>query len=201
MFALDGPIYSFMKKISDLVILNLCWLLFCLPVFTIGASFAAFFAISFDRKRGIDNPIFITYFKYFKKYFARGTLLMLVILFSLAIIVSNFIYWNYIVQGFFADVMGIVALALCVPVGLLFIYGFAGIAVFECGIKLYIKKVFYIAYKYPMQSIKMMLVWVFIVIFNMLNLYSNLLFLLIGFAPIVHVFISQGLFLTYEKES
>ena len=34
----DNPVFSFMGKLGDVVVLNLAWLLCCVPVATIGGS-------------------------------------------------------------------------------------------------------------------------------------------------------------------
>ena len=44
-FNYDSPFWSFMSRIADLVIVNILWLVFCIPVFTIGASTAAMLSL------------------------------------------------------------------------------------------------------------------------------------------------------------
>ena len=39
----DSPIMSFLARVADLVILNVLWLLCCLPVVTAGASTTAMY--------------------------------------------------------------------------------------------------------------------------------------------------------------
>ena len=51
-FNYDSPFWSFMSRVADLVILNLLWLLFCIPVFTIGASTAAMYRVTLNMVRG-----------------------------------------------------------------------------------------------------------------------------------------------------
>ena len=40
-FNMDGPIFRFLNKMADLCILNLIFMICCLPVITIGASLTA----------------------------------------------------------------------------------------------------------------------------------------------------------------
>ena len=44
MFDPNGPLMIALGKLADIVICNLMFILFCLPVFTVGASLAALFA-------------------------------------------------------------------------------------------------------------------------------------------------------------
>ena len=37
-FNYDSPFWSFMSRIADLVIVNILWLVFCIPVFTINGG-------------------------------------------------------------------------------------------------------------------------------------------------------------------
>lgn len=41
----DSPIMSFLARVADLVILNVLWLLCCLPVVTAGASTTAMYHV------------------------------------------------------------------------------------------------------------------------------------------------------------
>ena len=40
----DGPMMTALSKLADIVICNVMFVLFCLPVFTIGASLTALFS-------------------------------------------------------------------------------------------------------------------------------------------------------------
>ena len=51
-FNYDSPFWSFMSRIADLVIVNILWLVFCIPVFTIGASTAAMYRVTLNLVRG-----------------------------------------------------------------------------------------------------------------------------------------------------
>lgn len=43
LFNYDNPIWRFIGKLADLMILNLLWIICSLPVFTIGASTTALY--------------------------------------------------------------------------------------------------------------------------------------------------------------
>lgn len=83
MFSFLSPDSRFMQvlnRISDLVILNVLYLLTCLPVFTIGAARAAMYTLCFqmlhNREAGVVKP----YFRAFRSNFRQGTLLWLLAL-------------------------------------------------------------------------------------------------------------------------
>jgi uncharacterized membrane protein YesL len=50
-FSPDSPFMSFIGKLADTLLLNILWLLFCLPVFTIGPSTAALYTVTLKMGR------------------------------------------------------------------------------------------------------------------------------------------------------
>ena len=47
MFKLDSPLMNFLSKIADIMILNVLFLIFSIPFFTIGAAFSAAYYMGF----------------------------------------------------------------------------------------------------------------------------------------------------------
>ena len=65
-FSIDSPLYKFMQRLTDVLLLNILWLLFSLPVVTIGCSTAAAFSVTMkfvDESEGHIWNDFITAFK------------------------------------------------------------------------------------------------------------------------------------------
>ena len=72
----DGPVVRFLGRIAELMALNLCFLLCCLPVFTIGASVTALYGSLFARD---DQGAFRRFFRQFRENFRQGTVLGLIL--------------------------------------------------------------------------------------------------------------------------
>ena len=54
-FSIEGPLYQFFSRLLDMIKLNFLWLLFSLPIITIGASTAAAFSVTLkmvDEREG-----------------------------------------------------------------------------------------------------------------------------------------------------
>ena len=87
-FNIDGPLFSFLNKMADLCILNLLFLLCCLPVITIGASYTALYTMTLKMAYNKEGYIAKGFFKAFKDNFKQSTLIfipaLLVIFFMLA---------------------------------------------------------------------------------------------------------------------
>lgn len=71
----DGPVVRFLGRIAELMALNLCFLLCCLPVFTIGASVTALYGSLFARE---EEGAFRRFFRRFRENFRQGTVLGLI---------------------------------------------------------------------------------------------------------------------------
>lgn len=73
-----GTATRFLTGICNLIIVNLLFILTCIPIFTIGASITALYRITIAILSG-DNPaIFRDYFKCFRDNFFKATVLELI---------------------------------------------------------------------------------------------------------------------------
>lgn len=74
-FSTDGPFYKFMIQVTDLIVLNFMWILFSLPIITIGASTAAACSITMKMAKDEEGYIARQFIKEFKRNFKQGTIL------------------------------------------------------------------------------------------------------------------------------
>ncbi|MGN0246060.1 MAG: DUF624 domain-containing protein [Lachnospiraceae bacterium] len=78
LFEIDSPFFRFASKIGDLIILNVCFWLTSLPLFTIGISILSAETVGMDlSEKGRDGYVVKRYFKCFARYFKEATLLFL----------------------------------------------------------------------------------------------------------------------------
>lgn len=61
MFAIDGKLYAFCMRLYRLILLNGLFIIGCLPIVTIGASFTALFSVTYHDDRQIVRTFFKTY--------------------------------------------------------------------------------------------------------------------------------------------
>lgn len=73
----DNPVAMILARGMDLVLLNLCFVTGCIPVFTIGASLTALYDVSTRLILGEEPGIAGTFFRSFVKYLKRGAILFL----------------------------------------------------------------------------------------------------------------------------
>ena len=62
-FDYDNPLIRFLNKTTDLLVLNIVFLLCCLPVVTIGASLTAMYAVNLRSVRYGDGYVLKNFFK------------------------------------------------------------------------------------------------------------------------------------------
>ena len=88
-FSYDGALFSTLNKITDLVWLNLLWLICCLPLFTIGASTSALFYVTMHMAKNEGSPVTRTFFREFKRNFKQGTALWLIMALAGAVLFTD----------------------------------------------------------------------------------------------------------------
>lgn len=74
MFSYDSTLMRVLGKVTDLVILNLLTLFFCIPIVTIGASVTAAHYTALKLRRG-EGYVFSNFWKSFKVNFVQSTII------------------------------------------------------------------------------------------------------------------------------
>ena len=81
----DGLFARIMNTVWNLILLNVLWLLCCVPVVTVGAATAALYAVLLKMRDGGENRVVRLYFAALKENFRRATAVWLVLLAALAV--------------------------------------------------------------------------------------------------------------------
>ncbi|MFV0518899.1 MAG: YesL family protein [Lachnospirales bacterium] len=106
----DGPLFAFLSKVADIIILSLLWLLCSLPIFTIGASTTACYYVFTKAVTGKSYYVVKDFFLQFKVNFIKATIIQL-ILFLVISISGLSIYSSYLL-GLFDKYYGIVLIVI-----------------------------------------------------------------------------------------
>ena len=86
LFGMDSPLMGALMKIGDCICLSVLWILFSLPVVTIGASSTALYAAVHHSMRRGGAGIWKKFWEAFRENFKRATLAWLVELLILAVL-------------------------------------------------------------------------------------------------------------------
>ena len=98
-FNLDSPFIAFMNRIADLMILNILFVICCIPVITIGPAVTALYYVTLKMVRDEESYIAKSFFRSFKLNFKQGVLMWLIDLVLLGIFAADFSVLNGKVPG------------------------------------------------------------------------------------------------------
>ncbi len=118
-FDMDGPVFSTLNRLADLVWLNILYIICCIPIVTIGASTTAMYYVTMKIVKNEEGYITRSFFKSFKMNFKQATLLWL-----LALAVGGILALDYsIMTDRFGDIVALSATIKKVVLGILIIIG------------------------------------------------------------------------------
>lgn len=88
-FDIDSPLMNLLGKITDCILLSLCWITACLPVVTIGAACGALYRTVYRCIRRDDAYALRTFWKSYKENLKHGILVWLPILGVYAFLIAD----------------------------------------------------------------------------------------------------------------
>ena len=107
LFDPDSAFIHLLSELADLVVLNLLWLLCCLPVITIGASTAALYRCTLNMVYGKGSRRAGAFFAAFRENFRQATLLWLLLLAVLALLLADaWLCWQGLIPYAFSYLVG-----------------------------------------------------------------------------------------------
>jgi uncharacterized membrane protein YesL len=77
-FSMDSVFYRFISKLGDLMVLNILFLICCLPVFTIGASATALYSMLLKQVRNESGYVARGFIQAFKENFKQSTIIWVI---------------------------------------------------------------------------------------------------------------------------
>lgn len=134
LFNIDSPLMHFLGKVADLMILNLLFLITCVPIFTIGASLTALHYVTLRMVSDEDSAVSRDYLRSFKQNFRQATIIWLILItFALLITYDIRLVWNG--AGYVNTVMKILSIIASVALVMVILYVFAILAKFHNSVK------------------------------------------------------------------
>ena len=142
----------FLRRMFDLMVLNILWLLCCLPVFTFGPASSALARVMITLVRGGSEAVAKNFFIAFRRDFGRAVVLGLIGLAGLAIAVSDILF-ALSLSGGMKILFLIVAVLVSSLVFSYLAYIFALHAFFENSIAGQIRNALSLAAASPMETL------------------------------------------------
>ncbi|MBQ1661895.1 MAG: YesL family protein [Treponema sp.] len=80
LFSPESKLYKGLSFFASVLLLNFCWILFSLPIITVGASTLAAYSVVFKMLENKEGYVFKDFWKGFKENWKQGTVLWLITL-------------------------------------------------------------------------------------------------------------------------
>ncbi len=150
-FSIDSPLMQLISKYADLVILNVLYLVCCLPIITIGAARTALYATTLKQLKGEDAGI-LCFFRMFKENFKHSFLPWIILLVTGAGLAWS-AYVTYVNRFPYAFIFWIALFLLLLIYILILSQIFTVCARFTCTPIQYFRNALLIALAHPLVSI------------------------------------------------
>ena len=99
LFNYDNPVWRYIGKFGDLILLNVLWIVCSIPIFTIGASTTAVYYVTLKLVRDEDGYTFRSYFRSFKENFKQATAIWLLLLGTGIILLIDIRFFLIVLTG------------------------------------------------------------------------------------------------------
>lgn len=206
LFQLEGPLFRILSRIGDLVMLNLLFILFALPMITAGASFQAMDQVLLQVIGKEDPPIVKSFWKAFRYNFFQSTKVWLFFVFCAMVLIVDAILTKSMYSPFRQ-----IFLYLCVVFGIvlgsMMMYVFPLVSRFENSTRRTILNSLLLAIGHAPKTMMMLFCWLLPIVFVGLDfgliIYAIVAVWLIGFSGIryLNCIIINGIFKQIEGDN
>ncbi|MCM1241479.1 MAG: DUF624 domain-containing protein [Roseburia sp.] len=171
---------------TDLIILNVLWILCCLPVFTAGAATTAAYYVSITSIRCGDGYVVKRFFESFKKNFRQITPIWLGILVSCLIFTADMLFW-YRQDDSFGKIMFVVSGIVAFLLFIWILWIFPVFAKLDGKTTELLRNAVAFAIGYLPYTAIILVITGVVVYANLVSVIANSIMLFVGFAVLFYV--------------
>lgn len=185
----DNVVLRFLNKITDLVVLNLLFIVCSLPIFTIGASLTAMFSVSLRSVRYGDGYVIKKFFQSFRASFKQATLAWLINFAFLLMIFVDLQFWSKVaVQSMLTKGMLVLSVGVGIFISMIFLWVYPVIAKMKGTLKEQFKNAaaMAIGYFFPYTFLCLIVIGM-VAVMAYTNIGFVLIMLVVGFATVSYV--------------
>lgn len=157
-FDMDNPIMKFLTVMSDIIIVNLLFMVCSIPLFTIGASLTGLYRVTLKMMQGREGSVTRTFFEGFKDNFKQATIIWLILA-----CFGGVLYVDYRAMAMLGDnlinVFRYGWFIVLLLYGFLLVYVFPLLATFENTIKNTIKNAFLMSISSLPYTLIILVIW------------------------------------------
>ena len=182
----NSPVIAFLNKMTDLILLNVLWILCCLPVITAGAATTAAYYVSITSIRCGDGYVIKRFFASPKKNLRQSTPVWLAILFFGLIMTADMLFW-YRQDNNFGKTMFIISGVVAFLFFIWILWIFPVFAKLEGKTGQLLRNAVAFAIGYLPYTAVILVITGAVVYANLVSLIANSIMLFVGFAVMFYV--------------
>lgn len=203
-FNYDNPVWRFIGKFFDIMILNLLWVICSIPIVTIGASTTAVYYVTLKLVRDEESSTIKSFFKSFKENFKQSTIIWLILLVAGALIGFDLYFFLQ------ADASTLRTVMIAIFGGFMIIYLSITLFVFPIQAKFYnpVKRTlfnaFFMSIRHFLQTLGMLIIDIGLLAVGLFLVpVLQALFFLFGFPlfAFINSFVFTGIFDKYIEKT
>lgn len=205
LFSLDTPVMNFLSNLADMVLLNIIYLICCIPVVTIGAATTALYTVTLKMVRKEYPAVVKSYFIAFRKNIKTSTLCWIPM-----VIVGIILFLDYqllgVLPGTLQSVIRIALIIMSLFYIMILLYLFPYIARFDNNVRNTFKNTILISIVNLPMTLLMLALNIAIIIVSLLTAQTMIIALnagiLIGFSVLAYIqsILFTKIFKKYEPE-
>lgn len=197
-FSVDGALYKFISRLWDMIKLNFLWLLFSLPIVTMGAATVAVYSVTLKMVDESEGYVARQFIKAFKENWKQGIPLGLIALFCSYVVYLDFEMFNKIEGN--PTILLVFGIISAFVFGMALIYAFPLSARYENTLIGTLKNSVNIATRYLLRTLVLVFVLAVEVVLFLFNQTTMIFGILIGPACIMLTISGFALYFFREIE-
>lgn len=182
----NSPVIAFFNKLTDLILLNILWMICCLPVVTAGAATCAAYYVSITSIRCGDGYVFRRFATAFKSSFVPVTPVWLGMLAACFVLAVDLFFWNRF-GGFLGKLMLMVSIVIAILLWVWSLWIFPVFAKFSGTRRELLKNAAAFAVGYLPYTGIVLLITGGVIYANLISLVANSIMIFVGFALIMYI--------------
>lgn len=191
LFRYDSKFWEILEEISDIVILNFLFIIFSIPIITIGASSSALYTVSLKKTNEENISVFKEFMRSFKSNFKISTLAWIFTIILASMLFLDFYISNLISIKFIGLVLKFISTLVSILLIFNITYLFPMISKFDNTLKNTIINSTIISIQYLPYTIIMSILnvlWI-VLLFSLWNSYHYILFfyIIMGFGIVSYI--------------
>lgn len=201
LFSVDSPIYKFMCSLTNIFLLNMCWIIGSIPLVTIGTSTISAFSVAIKMVDNEEGYIVKQFFQEYRKNIKQGVALEIITVVCAYVIWMDFQLFNVMENNpVILLIMGVIA---CFIFICSLIYAYPQAARYVNTVPNILRNSFRISMRHPVKTLFLVIAVVVEVCAFLWNYMLMFIGVLIGPACIIYTIsaVAKPIFKELEKSA